>query len=131
MGPRRALACKLHLGEQLSSQSLHPGRAAGSSLLRPASHLLPVAQHVHQRAHEVLCELEGYNFTISDISTRTGDLGPISKGKGFNLRCQLQWPRSGKRSCNFGSYPFLTIPSLSSRSPRLLWLGQGLCPPAT
>lgn len=85
MGTRRALACKLHLGEQLRSQSLHPGRGAGGSLLRPASQLLPVAQHVHQRAHEILCELEGYNFTINDISTRTGDLCPISKGKGFYL----------------------------------------------
>lgn len=67
MGTRRALACKLHLGEQPRNQSLHPGRGAGSALLRPASQLLPVAQHVHQRADEILCKLEGYNFAMNDI----------------------------------------------------------------
>lgn len=83
---RRALACKLHLGEQLSSQLLHPGRGAWAFLLSPASQLLSVVQHVHYRANQILCKLEDHNFTINNVSTVTNDLHHINKEKGvFSL----------------------------------------------
>lgn len=111
MGTRRALACKLHLGEQLHSQSLHPGRGAGSTLLRPASQLLPVAQHVHQRADEILCKLEGYNFTMNDISTRTSDLRPISKGVCFISLMPTAMATLGENHVNWVVIHFPNDPS--------------------
>jgi len=56
--PRKLLTTsKVHLGEELGGQHLHPGGGPRAALLGPASQLLSVVEHVNHRANQILCKL--------------------------------------------------------------------------